>query len=362
MKNIGFIAYLILASLITGVMIYSGLNLGSEDMPKARLNLSARSYQDIEASTINVDAEVEWSGPVAQRQGDNWLFDVFTPPKIFVHPKTGKFTAVPYIEEKAIEVKPQNPKPPFGLSFISLYRKPFPVILQSVILSADGDPKKSFIQLEFRKVNAPKPGVSKTVVVGRQSLSGGVGQYFTDQKIKINGIETKRIEVDGIPKDVVTVAVQDFSDLKIYPLQQTKELMTTDYWLTLRSSIDPSTPPIFLKNPSPNTKFSLNQASYEITNVDFVGPKVSLKKTYMHVLREGETAEEVVESTVLLLTGVPSPSTPGLPQPGVLPMPGPNAPPMPIPGLPGVPTTPSPAPSGVAPAAPVFPGTLPPPL
>ena len=80
MKNIGFIAYLILASLITGVMIYSGLNLGSEDMPKARLNLSARSYQDIEASTINVDAEVEWSGPVAQRQGDNWWFDVFPPP------------------------------------------------------------------------------------------------------------------------------------------------------------------------------------------------------------------------------------------------------------------------------------------
>ena len=229
-------------------------------MPQASINLSTKGYQDIEASTINVDAEVQWSRPVAQSQGDNWLFDIFTPPKIFVHPKTGKFTAVPYIEEKAIEVKSENPKPPFGLSFVSLYRKPFPVILQSVILSDDGDPKKSFIQLEFRKLSEPTSGVAKAVVLERQSLTGGVGRYFTEQKIKINGIESRRVEVDGIPKNVVTVSVQDFSDLKIYPLQQTKEVMTADYWLTLRSSIDPSSLPVFIKNPSPDTKFSLNKA------------------------------------------------------------------------------------------------------
>jgi hypothetical protein len=360
MKNIGFIAYLLLASLVTGVMIYSGLNLGSRDMPQARINLSAKGYQDIEASTINVDAEVQWSRPVAQSQGDNWLFDIFTPPKIFVHPKTGKFTAVPYIEEKAIEVKPENPKPPFGLSFVSLYRKPFPVILQSVILSDDGDPKKSFIQLEFRKLSEPTSGVAKAVVLERQSLTGGVGRYFTEQKIKINGIESRRVEVDGIPKNVVTVSVQDFSDLKIYPLQQTKEVMTADYWLTLRSSIDPSSLPVFIKNPSPDTKFSLNKATYKITKVDLVGSVISLRKTYIHIPREGETPEEIVESIDLSLVGVPLPSTPGLPQPGALPMPNPNAPPIPIPGLPSLPAAPSPG--GGIPTGPVFPGTLPSPL
>jgi hypothetical protein len=360
MKNIGFIAYLLLACLVTGVMIFSGLTLGSGDMPQARINLSAKGYQDIEASTINVDAEVQWPGPVAQSQGDNWLFDIFTPPKIFVHPKTREFTAVPYIEEKAIEVQPENPKPPFGMLFVSLYRKPFPVILQSVILSADGDPKKSFIQLELRKLREPTPGVAKAIVLERQSLSGGVGRYFTEQKIKIFGIETKRVDVDGIPKDVVTVSVQDFSDLKIYLLQQNSEVMTADHWLTLRSSIDPSHQPVFLKNPSPDTKFSLNKATYEITKVDLVGSVVSLRKTYIHIPREGEAPEEIVESLDLSLARVPLPSTPRLPQPGGLPTPNPNAPPIPIPGLPSLPAAPTP--DGAIPPGPVFPGTLPSPL
>jgi hypothetical protein len=360
MKNIGFIAYLLLASLVTGVMIFSGLNLGTGDMPQARINLSAKGYLDIEASTINVDAEVQWPGPVAQSQGDNWLFDIFTPPKVFVHPKTGEFTAVPYIEEKAIKVQPETPKPPFGMSFVSLYRKPFPVILQSVILSANGDPKNAFIQLELRKLSEPAPGVAKAVVLERQSLIGGVGRYFTEQKIKINGIETKRVEVDGIPKDVVTVSVQDFSDLKIYLLQQNSEVMTADHWLTLRSSIDPSLQQVFLKNPSTDTKFSLNKATYEITKVDLVGSVVSLRKTYIHIPREGEAPEEIVESLDLSLARVPLPLTPGLPQPDGFPTPNPNTPPIPIPGFPSLPATPPPG--GAIPSGPIFPGTLSSPL
>ena len=156
-------------------------------MPKAEIEDSTKDYKRIKVSKINTGFVEQWSAPKAQSHGEDWVFGVFTPPKIYKHPKTGEFTAVPYIEEKAAVFTPENLKPPFGVDFISMHQAPFPVILTSVIRN-DANPSLAFIQLEYRVYPKPTPGVAKVTHLpdGTQTLQGGLKTQFNQQQIKIN--------------------------------------------------------------------------------------------------------------------------------------------------------------------------------
>ena len=179
MKNLGFISYLAFAVLGSGGMALLGFLVSGENAPEADLNIKSRDYEPINPSNIDVAANTAWTPPTPQSQGENWLFGVFTPPKIYKHPKTGAFTAVPYIEEKAPEIKPEIPKPPFGLAFTSLYKQPFRVAVQSVIASPQGD----FIQMEIRNFAPPALPVFQTLKsLEKRGLNGAPKQYFEQKR------------------------------------------------------------------------------------------------------------------------------------------------------------------------------------
>ena len=376
MKNLGFISYLAFAVLGSGGMALLGFLVSGENVPEADLNIKSRDYEPINPSNIDVAANTAWTPPTPQSQGENWLFGVFTPPKIYKHPKTGAFTAVPYIEEKAPEIKPEIPKPPFGLAFTSLYKQPFRVAVQSVIASPQGD----FIQMEIRNFAPPAPGVSEFKILEKRGLNGAPKQYFDQEKFRIEGIEARQIR-DSVGNDVNidVVKVTDFKDQRTYELRPNEQAMTPYFWVTLQSTSDKTATPVFLKNPTPGTKFSLNQAEYTITALK-EGPALSITKSYKHIPREGEEPEEITETKELPLgiqtvaplpggTSVPPPVPGGIPPPSIpLPLPPSSLTPTPS-GAPPFPSSPPIPPSGLAPPnspttppAPVglpFPGALP---
>ena len=328
MKNIVFIAYLLLTFLVTGLMVFLGFQRSGDAVPKAEIKDSTKDYERIEVSEINRADIEKWGAPKAQTHGKDWVFGVFTPPKIYKHPKTGNFTAVPYIEEKAPVFTPENQKPPFGVDFISMHQEPFPVILTSVIRN-DANPSLSFIQLEYRVYPKPTPGVSKVThhPEGTQTLQGGLKTQFNQQQIKILELTTQLVEIEGLPTEVETVTVQDLRDNRIYALQKDRQLMTPHFWITLRSSSKKLQAPVFMKNPQPGMPFKLNGANYEIIAFDLASHTVSLRKVYMHVPREGEAPLKVEETKKLSLS-----ASSALPTPGTSPVP-----PTPVPGTPPLP-------------------------
>ena len=370
MKNIGFIAYLCIALLATCAMVVLGFLTGNEVVPDAKLDFRTRDYEPVEASSIHLAENTVWSPPAPQQHGENWLFGVFTPPKIYKHPKTGEFTAVPYIEEKPPEVKPEIPKPPFGIAFTALYREPFRVAVQSVIASPQG----SFIQMEVREFEPPTPGVSAHKLLSKRALNAAPGEVNNQEKLRIDGIETRVIrDANGNETTIYLVNVTDFIDQQKYKLEQGgKQAMTSYFWVTLQSTSTPSIPPIFLKNPAAGTHFKINGADYVIAALK-AGPVLSITKKYMHVSKEAEDPEEVVETREIPLGAaaavapVPgSPLTPPTlpsvppspPVPGVPPVPSSPTIPSALPGVPPVPASVPPVPPAV-PTAPPFPGAPP---
>ena len=367
MKNLGFISYLTFAVLGSGGMALLGFLVSGENAPEVDLNIKSRDYEPIKPSNIDVAANTTWSPPTPQSQGENWLFGVFTPPKIYKHPKTGAFTAVPYIEEKPPEIKPEIPKPPFGLAFTSIYKQPFRVAVQSVIASPQGD----FIQMEIRNFAPPAPGISEFKILEKRGLNGAPKQYFDQEKFRIDGIEVRQIR-DSIGNDVniEVVKITDFTDQRTYELRPNQQAITPYFWVTVQSTSDTTATPVFLKNPAPGTKFSLNEAEYMITALK-EGPTLAITKQYKHVPREGEEPEDITETEELPLgiqtvaplpggTSVPPPVPGGIPPQSIpLPLPPSSLTPTPS-GAPPVPASPSNPPSGISP--PFSPALPPPPV
>jgi hypothetical protein len=65
--------------------------------------------------------DATWPEPGHQSSGPNWVYDVFTPPKIYLD-AAGNFTPVP--------PKPIGPPEPFGIYLATLERKPYRIQLQ----------------------------------------------------------------------------------------------------------------------------------------------------------------------------------------------------------------------------------------
>jgi hypothetical protein len=59
--------------------------------------------------------EAVWNEPPAQSGGEDWVFEVFTPPIIYFNPETKEFTLTPPV--------PRAQRPPFGLEVVSVERE-----------------------------------------------------------------------------------------------------------------------------------------------------------------------------------------------------------------------------------------------
>ncbi|MDQ8194416.1 hypothetical protein QEH59_08260 [Coraliomargarita sp. SDUM461004] len=102
----------------------------------------------------SVDAS--WPEVEAQPSGPKWIYDVFTPPKIYVDMSTGEFSADPPVQVA--------PPPPFGVYLASIDRKPYRIQLEGYIEEDRSDPSKTLLLLfdeEAQKQVRARPGTEK---------------------------------------------------------------------------------------------------------------------------------------------------------------------------------------------------------
>ena len=98
-------------------------------------------------------AEVNW--PEASEQSTGWLYDVFTPPKIFID-ENGQFS------EEGWE--PPVPPPPFGIYLAQIERKPYRIQIEGYMQEDPTDASKVLLLMfdeEAQKQVLARPGEEK---------------------------------------------------------------------------------------------------------------------------------------------------------------------------------------------------------
>jgi hypothetical protein len=77
------------------------------------------SGRDYEPSSLSIEPPVsqQWAPAPSQSAGENWRFEVFTPPKIYYNEETKQFTVIPpvYKEDTGTPKEPEVVKPEFGV-------------------------------------------------------------------------------------------------------------------------------------------------------------------------------------------------------------------------------------------------------
>ncbi|AHF89436.1 hypothetical protein OPIT5_03310 [Opitutaceae bacterium TAV5] len=91
---------------------------------------SGKNYEPEEIVTLDIETQA-WPDPKPLSRGEEWLFDVFTPPVIYYDANTTQFTVTPPIPPE--EVKPVI----FGLELLAVERDDFRLQLTGFIGSGD---------------------------------------------------------------------------------------------------------------------------------------------------------------------------------------------------------------------------------
>ncbi|HBR92751.1 MAG TPA: hypothetical protein DEA90_01125, partial [Opitutae bacterium] len=112
-KLILAVAALILAG---GVALYLKQAGVSSQAATVNVQTADNPYQLVPVQASE-STDANWPEAGAQPAGPKWIYDVFTPPKIYVDLNTGEFSADPPVKVA--------PPVPFGIYLADLERKPY---------------------------------------------------------------------------------------------------------------------------------------------------------------------------------------------------------------------------------------------
>lgn len=158
---------------------------------------SGRAY---EASNLTIQPPVsrQWATPPSQSAGEKWLFDVFTPPKIYYNEETKQFTVIPpertVIVDDPVVVIP--PKSEFGLKLAKVEQPLFRLQLVGAV-NFGPDARGTF-----------ENQLTKDIVIGAK------GKRVPDLNLEIVEFvaERRRTRVDGgsdVVSDIIYAVVKD---------------------------------------------------------------------------------------------------------------------------------------------------------
>lgn len=125
---------LALCVLLAGVAFYV---VKSGAAPSANPQVSTQTADNpYKAIPVPASSDQEASWPEAGEQSTTWVYDVFTPPKIFID-ANGQFSAE--------GLKPPPPPVPYGIYLADIKRNPYRIQIEGYIEEVPGDASKSLI-------------------------------------------------------------------------------------------------------------------------------------------------------------------------------------------------------------------------
>ena len=106
---------------VTSIRNTSNLNTMTE-LSRPMLSDRKVDVEHYEVVTRNIEKAI-WDKPVSQSRGEDWLFDVFTPPVIYYNPVSGTFTLTPptIVSGKIAD----DPYKDFGLELVDVRPRPY---------------------------------------------------------------------------------------------------------------------------------------------------------------------------------------------------------------------------------------------
>ena len=165
--------------------------------------MAGSAYQPSEITLGTLETKT-WTPPPEQAAGENWLFEVFTPPVIYYNEQTKRFTVEKPVYKRGDDDKPKGgpcgdlpcPTPKFGLELVKVFQPLFR--LQLVGYVGEG---------------ATARGNFENQLTG-EIIFGTKGKKLPDLNLEIVSFsaERKRITVDGGTALVVTEAVATVRD------------------------------------------------------------------------------------------------------------------------------------------------------
>lgn len=192
-------------------------------------------------------SDVNWPEPTENSNG--WLYDVFTPPKIYID-ENGRFSAEGY--------RPPPPPVPFGVYLAEIMRKPYRIQLEGYIEEDLSDASKSLLLLFDEEK--------------QQQVRARPGDEKPGSEFKLVSFEIERIrDADNNIQKVATAVILDQRSGESVALVHGERLFDVGVTVVIRSDEDASYEQVLTEAPAsfdgPSGRFILQEISLEDSTV-----------------------------------------------------------------------------------------------
>lgn len=231
------------------------IRTGSQPKRNAPASAAAITLRTIATPSVTPP---RWPGPLPQKQGNAWLFDVFTPPEIRYDRRTGEFTARERDVAESRHATISAPRAD-GLKLLAVERALFRVQLIGYAISSDGVAVGFFENAETKE--------TFTATTGNRLSALGLFVQAVDVRR-----ETQPIADSTVTRDVAQAEVRDERTGKITTLTSTTRCFTTESTAVVSVSAGSVTP----RNVRQGDVIETDRRSYRVTKIQFDPAAVEL--------------------------------------------------------------------------------------
>lgn len=252
-----FLAVAVLA-LLGGVAFYvlkSG-GVASQSSGVASQPKGDHPYQAIPIGD-SLDNDANWPEPEPQSSGAEWLYDVFTPPQIFID-KEGNFTAVP--------PKPPTPPEPFGIDLAEISHKLYRIQIQG--FSGDRNKPEECVLFFFDEERQIRFFIRP-------------GQENAEAEIKVLDFAIDReIDADNVVKVTAIATIEDQRSGKEIRLVDGERLFDSEITVVFSSEEDPEVEVelTITDLPPEGISFETPAGRYILREINLEGQTVTVEK------------------------------------------------------------------------------------
>jgi len=239
-----------LIALLAAIAFYV-MKSGAMPADATQMSVQAADNPYIEVPFPQMDSsEATWPEP--EEQSSNWVYDVFTPPKIFID-ENGNFTVTPW--------KITNDEP-FGVYLAEMKRDPYRIQIQGYIEEVINDPTQSLILLYDEEL--------------QKSVRVRIGSEVATSQFKVLDFQIDRINnPDGSIEKVASVTILDQRAGEEVTLKHGERRFESGITVVIRSEEYPSVEIMLTEAPA---SFETPMGSYSLMEINLEESSVTVKK------------------------------------------------------------------------------------
>jgi hypothetical protein len=238
---------LAVVALLAGVGFYLLKFDATPGQPKVSVQVADNPYQAVPVPSSSAES-VSWPEPAEQSTG--WVYDVFTPPKIFID-ENGRFSAEGW-----------TPPEPFGVYLVEIQRKLYRIQLEGYIEEDLSDASKSLLLLYDEEL--------------KKSIRARIGAENLDSEFNVTEFTIERVrDANGnIQKNVIATILDTRTDQEVV-LKHGEQLYDEGVLVTLRSTEDPA---FNVELNEIGASFETSAGQYVLEAIDLESSTVTVKK------------------------------------------------------------------------------------